>query len=96
MLFKIFEKLIQNFLELCQVYPHKLTHRQHGLSTLTALSSLVNFIETGFHHKQHTVAIFLDIHCAFDNKDPNRALKILDTWGTPKQITNTLQNYYDK
>jgi ribonuclease HI len=99
-LFKILEKLIQNFLELNQIYPHKLSHRQHGFrpnfSTLTALSSLVNYIETGFDQKQHTVAIFLDIHGAFDNIDPNRALKVLNTWGTPEQITNTLQDYYNK
>ncbi len=48
----------------------------------------------GFDQKQHTVAIFLDIHGAFDNIDPNRALKVLNTWGTPEQITNTLQDYY--
>jgi ribonuclease HI len=99
-LFKVYEKLIQNFLEMKQIYPHKLSHRQHGFrpnySTLTALSSLIDYIETGFYHKQHIVAVFLDIHGAFDNIDPKRALKILDNWYTPKQITNTLRNYYDK
>jgi hypothetical protein len=99
-LFKVYEKLIQNFLEIQQIYPHKLSHRQHGFrpnySTLTALSSLIDYIETGFYHKQHIVAVFLDIHGAFDNIDPKRALKILDNWNTPKQITNTLRNYYDK
>jgi len=99
-LFKIYEKLIQNYLELIQIYPQKLSNRQHGFrpnySTLTALSSLIDYIETGFDLKQHTVAVFLDIHGAFDNINPERALNILDTWGTPKQITNTLRNYYDK
>jgi len=60
------------------------------------LSSLIDYIETGFYHNQNTVAVFLDIHGAFDNIDPQRALQILENWGTPKQITNTLRSYYDK
>jgi len=100
LLFKIYEKLIQNFLEMWEIYPQKLSHRQHGFrpnsSTLTALSSLIDYIETGFYHNQNTVAVFLDIHGAFDNIDPQRALQILENWGTPKQITNTLRSYYDK
>jgi hypothetical protein len=55
----------------------------------------VDYIETGFYHKQNTLAVFLDIHGALDNINPSRALKILGNWGTPTAIINTLQNYYN-
>jgi ribonuclease HI len=99
-MFKILEKLIQAYLEKEHIYPHKLSHRQHGFrpnkSTLTALSTLVNFIETNNHRNQQTLAVFLDIHGAFDNISPMRAINVLAKWGTPKHITDTLQNYYAK
>jgi len=99
-MFKILEKLIQAFLEREHIYPYKLSHRQHGFrpnkSTLTALSTLVNYIETNNHQNQQTLAVFLDIQGAFDNISPERALNILTKWGAPKQITNTLLDYYGK
>jgi len=99
-MFKILEKLIQTYLEQQNIYPAKLTTRQHGFrpnkSTLTALSSLTNYIETSIHHNQQTIAIFLDIKGAFDNIDPVRAIQILANWGTHSKITNTLLNYYQK
>ncbi len=95
-LFKILEKLIQTLLERLNIYPSKLSPPQHGFrsnrSTLTALSSLTNFIETNNQRNQQTLAIFLDIQGAFDNISPLRALKILEAWGTPKQIINTLKH----
>jgi hypothetical protein len=97
-LFKVLEKLIQTYLERQNIYPNKLSPHQHGFrpnkSTLTALSNLVNYIETNFHCSQQTLALFLDIQGAFDNISPSRAIKILEDWGTPKHITNTLRDYY--
>jgi len=55
---------------------------------------LVNYIESNLHRNQQTLALFLDIQGAFDNISPSRAIKILEDWGTPKHITNTLRNYY--
>jgi ribonuclease HI len=98
-LFKILEKLIQTYLERSKIYPSKLSARQHGFrsnrSTLTALSTLLNYIESNLHQNQQTLAIFLDIQGAFDNISPTRAIKILEAWGTPVQITNTLLSYYN-
>jgi len=98
-LFKVLEKLIQIYLEQQNIYPNKLTPRQHGFrpnkSTLTALSNLTNYIETNFQKNQQTIAVFLDIQGAFDNISPTRAIKILEEWGTPEQITNTLKDYYN-
>ncbi len=98
-LFKILEKLIQTYLERSNIYPSKLTACQHGFrsnrSTLTALSTLLNYIESNLHHNQQTLAIFLDIQGAFDNISPIRAIKILEAWGTQVQITNTLLSYYN-
>jgi hypothetical protein len=99
-LFKVLEKLIQAHLEQAEIYPKKLTPRQHGFrpsrSTLTALSQLTNYIETSKHLNQQTIAVFLDIQGAFDNISPQNAIKILKDWGTPEAITNTLLNYYSK
>jgi ribonuclease HI len=99
-MFKILEKLIQTYLEQQHIYPAKLTPRQHGFrpnkSTLTALSSLTNFIETSNYLNQQTIALFLDIQGAFDNIDPIRAIQTLAKWGTPTKIVNTLLNYYGK
>jgi ribonuclease HI len=99
-IFKVLEKLIQTNLERLQIYPAKLSHRQHGFrsnkSTLTALSELTNFIEWGFQRQEITVATFLDIHGAFDNINPIRALNKLEQWQAPKAIVNTLKNYYQK
>jgi len=99
-IFKLLEKLIQTHLEREKIYPHKLSNRQHGFrpnkSTLTALSELINNIEIGFHKNLTTVATFIDIHGAFDNINPVRALNKLEGWHTPTSITNTLKNYYSK
>jgi len=99
-LFKILEKLIQSFLEEGKIYPDKLSNRQHGFhhnrSTLTSLSSVINYIETNSSQNQPTLAVFLDIHGAFDNINPYNAIKKLENWGTHKAITNTLINYYEK
>jgi len=98
--FKVLEKLIQTHLERLNIYPAKLSQRQHGFrpnrSTLTALSELINNIEWGYHRHESTVATFLDIHGAFDNIDPFRALDKLEKWRTPTSIINTLKNYYRK
>ena len=99
-MFKILEKLIQNHLEQHHIYPDKLSNRQHGfrpnMSTLTALSTFTNFIENSFSHGEMTLAVFLDIHGAFDNIKPYRAIKQLHKWGSPQYITDTLTNYYSK
>ncbi len=42
------------------------------------------------------MAVFLDIHGAFDNIKPENAIKKLEDGGTPINITDTLKNYYDK
>jgi len=94
------EKLIQTYLERKEIYPEKLSKRQHGFrhnySTLTALSTLVNCIELNKQDKKPTLAVFLDIHGAFDNIKSENAIKKLEDWGTPRNITDTLKNYYDK
>jgi hypothetical protein len=99
-MFKILEKLIQNYLEQNHIYPENLSNRQHGfrpnMSTLTALTTFTNYIESSFSHGEMTLAVFLDIHGAFDNIQPERAIHILRKWGTPKSITDTLLNYYSK
>ncbi len=73
------EKLIKTYLEREKIYPEKLSQRQHGFrhnySTLTALSILVNFIELNKQDKKTTLAVFLDIHGAFDNIKPENAIK---------------------
>jgi len=99
-MFKILEKLIQNYLEQNHIYPGNLSNRQHGfrpnMSTLTALTTFTNYIENSFSHGEMTLAVFLDIHGAFDNIQSERAINILRKWGTPKSITDTLLNYYSK
>jgi len=97
-LFKTFEKLILQRLETERIYPHKLTHLQHGFktnrSTNTALSTFINEIELAREQNKQTVAIFLDIQGAFDNMDPQKALNILESWQTPHNIINVLRHYY--
>jgi hypothetical protein len=85
-LFKILEKLIQDHLEQHHIYPDKLSNRQDGfrwnMRMLTALSTFINFIENSFSHGEMTLAVFLDIHGAFDNIKPYRAINILHKWGS--------------
>ncbi len=66
------------------------------MSKLTALSTFTNFIKNSFSHGEMTLAVFLDIHGAFDNIKPYRAIRQLHKWGSPQYITDTLTNYYSK
>jgi len=97
-LFKTLEKLIQNKLLKDKIYPHKLTHLQHGFkinrSTNTALSTFVNELESAKEQYKQSAAIFLDIQGAFDNMDPQKALDVLESWHTPSNIIRLLRHYY--
>ena len=99
-LFKVFEKHILNYLEAEKIYPHKLSHRQHGFrhnkSTYTALSSFTNYIEQAKAEGKTAIAVLVDIEGAFDNADIPNALDQLEKWGTPTDITETFEDYYAK
>ena len=96
--FKLLEQHIKSHLEDLQIYPHKLSNVQHGFrndrSTYTALSTAINYIESAFIQKEIAIAVFLDIHGAFNNMIVQNALTELDILGAPTAITNTLRHYY--
>lgn len=97
-LFKILEKHIQYFLEIQKIYPNKLTQHQHGFrhdhSTMTALSTVVNYVELAHEVGETVVAVLLDIEGAFDNVKTFKSLSKLGDWGTEPKILNTLSYYY--
>jgi len=98
--FKLLEKHIQYFLEINNIYPDKLSNRQHGFrhnrSTLTALSEVTSYIEEAFDQEEIVVAVCFDIKGAFDNLIIHNATNKLNSWGTPRDITNTLHSYYNR
>jgi len=96
--FKIFEKHIQWYLDSQGIYPNKLTIHQHGFrhnfSTLTAISTVINYIELAQSVNEVVVAVFIDIQGAFDNIHTPNSLNELKEWGAPLSMVNTLKYYY--
>ena len=71
--------------------------RQHafriGKSCDSALTETVNFIEKGINQEKYTVGVFLDIKGAFDNVDPDEAIKALEERKLPKYFIKVYGNY---
>ena len=71
--------------------------RQHafriGKSCDSALTETVNFIEKGINQEKYTVGVFLDIKGAFDNVDPEEAIKALEERKLPKYFIKVYGNY---
>lgn len=69
-LLKTLERLVDRYLR-CEVLPNHPLHSwqhayQRGKSTMTAMHSIVSFIEETLHNKEHALAVFLDVEGAFD------------------------------
>lgn len=67
---KTIERLIDRYLRCEVLTKHPLHSNQHaylrGKSTMTAMHSIVSFVEKTLHFKEHALAVFLDIEGAFD------------------------------
>ena len=61
---------------------------------MTALSTVVNYVELAHEVGETVVAVLLDIEGAFDNVKTFKSLSKLGDWGTEPKILNTLSYYY--
>ena len=94
---KIMERVILRFLN-AKVFSLRPLHQdQHafrrGRSTESALSNMVEFIETAFDKKETTLGIYLDIQGAFDNVLPHKIVEGLKAHHTPPDIIRWYSHY---
>ena len=71
--------------------------RQHGFrndrNTDTALSNVVNYIESYINNEQYVLAVFLDIQAAFDTIDSNKIYTELVNYEADKDMAKWYLNY---
>ena len=73
---------------------HKNQHAfRKGRSTETALSDMVDILESEVLRKGVTVGVFLDIEGAFDNLLPGGIIRSLRDRKTPESLLSWFQNY---
>ena len=74
-----------------------LSRNQHafrpGFSTETALTNMVNSIETAFGKKHEALGVFLDIQGAFDNVDPHSIVRCMKKRGFDNNVIEWYKHY---
>ena len=93
---KAFERLVcWKMDDSLRLYP--LHDRQHGFmagrSTESAISVTTNYIEQFLAHKQHCLALFLDISAAFDSIDIEHVKRALLKHGGDPDVVGWYHNY---
>ena len=74
-----------------------ISKRQHafrvGMSTESAISQTLNYIEKGFHKGKISLGVFIDISSAFDKLDPKAAIIAMEKKGVDKDIISWYNSY---
>ena len=94
---KIFEKIIYNrmigFIEQNNILsPNQFGFRK-GLSCESAIIQFINNIHNGLHHKQNTVAVFMDLSKAFDVLNHDILYKKLEHYGFRGKFLELLKSF---
>ena len=96
-IWKTFERVVLIHVEQDFLSQHPLHKNQHafrkGSSCDSALSDFVNKVEKGIKRGRYVIGVFLDIQGAFDNLDPEAALKGMSDKGIPGKIINWYGHY---
>ena len=94
---KIFEKLTFNRLNNYFEANNIISDRQHGFrkgkNTTSAILQLVSNLLGGFHNKNYTVCIFLDLKKAFDSVNHSILLHKLHCYGIRGNVHDFIQSY---
>ena len=96
-LLKVLERVVLNEMELTSLKSKPMSRRQHafrkGSSCDSALSSLVDTIESATLRGEYALGVFLDIRGAFDNLELEAAVTGLRRAGTHNVITEWYADY---
>ena len=95
--FKTMERLVLWELEEGCLKTNPMNKHQHafrrGHSTDSALTDMVDNIEAGMLRNEYVLGVFLDIEGAFDNLDPQAAIRGMKSKGFPDLISRWYGNY---
>ena len=95
---KLMERIVLWHLNDTSFKTNPLSCNQHafrpGFSTESALTNMVNSVETAFGKKgRSTFGVFLDIQGAFDNVDPKSIVRCMTRRGFDKKVISWYQHY---
>ena len=79
--------LIRDHFESKKMSKHQFAYRK-GMSCETAISRVVDRIESALYRKQQAVGVFLDISGAFDNVDHDKAIQAMRNRNMPEQFVS--------
>ena len=96
-LFKALEKAVKWEIDRTVLQEQPLHPTQHGFrkgfSCDSALSTVIDTIESSLYRKQYTVGLFLDIQGAFDNVLPSRVIQSMEDRGVHPDQLGWYKNY---